>query len=197
MAVSGQYAAAQLAKLDRSPLFRGRHFPLAQEIAAYLGNVTPLMPPTFLRWSRVLGRRVSITTSRGIIVFIDELQGIDCTVQVSYTEFDGLWRIHHATGTVEEYYRAGRGFLFDAVISTMPTVADQYFYNDWWQMYRIEWPLIAGNVFHPILARFVAPFHRFLNEYFDHGNLHFREIRRRNRAIVPPTESDSDFGEEL
>ena len=37
MAFSGQYAAAQLEKLDLSPLFRGHTFSLAREVSGYLG----------------------------------------------------------------------------------------------------------------------------------------------------------------
>ena len=43
MAFDGQYAAAQLWKLDASPLFRGRYFPLSRMLAEHL--MLPMFPP--------------------------------------------------------------------------------------------------------------------------------------------------------
>ena len=56
MAFSGQYAAAQLEKLDRSPLFRGNTFSLVREISDYLGYAPDFAPPSFVRWARAHGR---------------------------------------------------------------------------------------------------------------------------------------------
>ena len=56
MAFSGQYAAAQLEKLDHSPLFRGHTFSLAREISGYLGYAPDFAPPSFVRWARAHGR---------------------------------------------------------------------------------------------------------------------------------------------
>ena len=56
MAFSGQYAAAQLEKLDNSPLFRGRSFSLARKISDFLGYAPHFAPPSFVRWARAHGR---------------------------------------------------------------------------------------------------------------------------------------------
>ena len=56
MAFSGQYAAAQLQKLDHSPLFRGLWFPLSHELSEYLGYAPNFAPPSFVEWARAHGR---------------------------------------------------------------------------------------------------------------------------------------------
>ena len=200
-AFCGQYAAAQLEQLDHSPLFRGHTFPLAKEVSEYLGFVDDLVPPTLLRWSRELGRLACITRTDGIPVMLDELEGIDCVVRVSWPVFgidngSPAWIWEHADGTADEHYRMARTPIIDAMIMAPQTFNDAVFYASWTMEHRNSWPRIANDTIHPVLERLVAVYRRFANRYWGHNDRIWRSIRRRNRAIRPLTESDSDFGME-
>ena len=203
MAFSGQYAAAQLDQLDRSPLFRGYTFPLAAEVSEYLGFVNDLVPPTLLRWSRELGRLACITRTDGIPVMLDELEGFEFAVRVSWPVFgiDPLngspaWIWEEADGTVDEHYRMARAPIIDAKIMAPQTFNDVFFYANWSIEHRNSWPCIANDTVHPVLERLIAVYRRFAVRCWSHNDLIWRAIRRRNRAIRPLTESDSDFGME-
>ena len=201
MAFSGQYAAAQLHKLDNSPLFRGYTFPLAAEVSAYLGNVNALVPPTLLRWSRLLGRLVAVNPVPAIIVLTDELDGLDCEVTGTYTEFDGrVWRYASATCTMDEHHREGHTPIFDVMISTPVTEEDRRFYFRWYEVYGTRWPDSADNVRHPAIMRLVDAFNSVSREYCQRGIMRVAEMHRRNRAILFPeriVESDSESYSEL
>ena len=201
MAFSGQYAAAQLAKLDYSPLFRGYTFPLAAEVSAYLGNVNALVPPTLLRWSRLLGRLVAVNPVPAIIVLTDELDGLDCEVTGTYTEFDGrVWRYASATCTMDEHHREGHTPIFDAMISTPVTEEDRRFYVRWFEVYGTRWPDSADNMWHPTIRRLVDAFHDVSREYMRRGNRRLAEMHRMNRAILfrnVETDSESYSDDEL
>ena len=203
MAFSGKYAAAQLGKLDHSPLFRGYTFPLAAEVSAYLGNVNDLVPPTFLRWSRLLGRLVAVNPVETIIVLTDELEGFDCVVTGSYTVFNGVtWVVESATGTMEEHFRAGRTPIFDVTISIPMTDEDVRFYVRWERAHRNRWPNMVDDTWHPTLRRLINVFHDASWESFQRGNRRMGEIHRRNRTILFPdriaeTDSEIDSDEEL
>ena len=57
MAFSGQYAAAQLHKLDG---LLPCHFPLARTVAEHLGFAPDSVTPSYLAWARAHGRLPSI-----------------------------------------------------------------------------------------------------------------------------------------
>ena len=199
MAFSGQYAAAQLQKLDNSPLFRGYSFPLAAEVSEYLGNVNALVPPTLLRWSRLLGRLVAVNPVREIIVLTDELDGLDCEVTGTYTMFNGTrWVVESATCTMDEHHREGRTPIFDVMISTPVTDEDRRFYIRWFEVYGTRWPDSADDRWHPTIGRLVDAFHNVSREYMQRGNRRLAEMHRRNRAMLfRNVESDSESYSEL
>lgn len=202
MAFSGQYAAAQLEKLDNSPLFRGYTFPLAAEVSDYLGNVTALMPPTLLHWSRVLGRLVATNPVRQIIVLTDELDGLDCEVEGTYTEFvDGRWCYSSQTCTMDEHHREGHTPIYDAMINTPVTDEDYRFYFRWAEVHNARWPYLEGDIRrHPAFDRLAVAFRNVYDEFSQRGVMRRAEINRRNRAISYPeriVESDSESYSEL
>jgi hypothetical protein len=201
MAFSGQYAAAQLHKLDNSSLFRGYTFPLAAEVSAYLGNVNALVPPTLLHWSRQLGRLVAVHPVPAIIVLTDELDGLDCEVMGSYTVFNGTrWIVERATCTMDEHHREGHTPIFDAMINTPATEEDRYFYARWFEVYGNRWPDSTDNMWHPTIRRLVHAFHYTSQEYMLRGNRRFAEMHRMNRTILFPNlvvESGSESDSEL
>ena len=185
MAFSGHYAAAQLGKLDNSPLFRGYTFPLAREVSAYLGCVNDLVPPTYLHWSRLLGRLVSAMPAENIVVLLEELDGADWEASGSYTAVserafvDPVMTIQHATGTVDELYRAGRTPLFNLTIETPMSDEDGRFYSKWSRSYGQMRPLIARRTDHPALARHLAAYRRVEQEHLVRGIRYYREVNRR------------------
>ena len=200
MAFSGQYAAAQLERLDASPLFRGHTFPLAQEVAEHLGFADELVPPSYLRWSRALGRLAGITQADIIPVMMEELEGIQCVVRVSWPEVgvedfgnhpSWIWR--HAEGTTDEHCRQGRAPIIDAMIVTPQTFEDASFYIFWSLKHRNAWPRLADDTIHPALEHLVSKYLCFMGVYRDHSDRIFRMIRSRNRAILPHAESDIDM----
>ena len=64
MAFSGQYAAAQLHRLDG--LLRCL-FPLAKEVAEDLGFAPDAVPPSYLAWARAHGRLPSMQIERHLV----------------------------------------------------------------------------------------------------------------------------------
>ena len=89
MAFSGQYAAAQLHKLDG---LLPRHFALAREVAEYLSHAPDAVPPTYLAWERAHGRLPSMQIWRdqvNVRVYEHELAGYDGIVRARIVRFAG------------------------------------------------------------------------------------------------------------
>ena len=201
MAFCGQHAAAQLEQLDHSPLFRRYTFPLSLEVAGYLGNVTPLMPPAVLHWSRVLGRVASMEVEEVIHVHTDEIDGLDCFVRVLYPMvYNGRWTMGSDGGTPDELFRR-RENMFLAQISTPYTFEDIVFYASWCADNNgVGWPEVRSGDYHPSLMR-LAPQHRMrMHDLAEEVSLYHRINRQRNLVYTESEssgESDSDFDEEL
>ena len=189
MAFSGQYAAAQLEKLDA---LMPRHFPLSYEVASYLGNVTPLMPPTVLRWSRVLGRIAAMEVSDIVLVDLDEVVGVDCTVRLLYpTIVNGRWVSEVARGVPADLYRRFT-HAFCAQIPSPPTFEDMFFYATWAADNGVDWPRVRGGGYHPSLLRLVPQHQEYLREYEEEVTGYIAGNVRRNRTILGIVQSDSD-----
>ena len=89
MAFSGQYAAAQLHKLDG--LLRCQ-FPLAKEVAEYLGFAPDAVPPSYLAWARAHGRLPNMQISRYQVyvpMYEHVLTGYDGMVWANVVRFSG------------------------------------------------------------------------------------------------------------
>ena len=101
MAFCGQYAAAQLHKLHG--LLRCQ-FPLAKEVAEYLGFAPDAVPPSYLAWARARGRLPSMQIY-GYQIYVHmyehELAGYDGMVWARIVRFsDDRLEIRNIQGTL-------------------------------------------------------------------------------------------------
>ena len=106
MAFSGQDAAAQLHKLDG---LLPCQFPLAKEVAEYLGFAPDAVPPSYLAWARAHGRLPSMEIYRYQVyvrVYEHELGGYDGMVWARIVKFhrfsDDRLEIRDIQGTLQE-----------------------------------------------------------------------------------------------
>ena len=150
MAFSGQHAAAQLEKLDHSPLFRGRTFPLAKEIAAYLGYTPDFVPPTYLTFARAHQRIPSrygpgegadhMAYAQALVRDVDNFHAY--TLRANLLRFNGdRLHISNIVGTLN-YMRAIRGSrpLFCFVVELPRSPEDLEFFERWRAVHGVSWP---------------------------------------------------------
>ena len=109
MAFSGQYAAAQLHKLDG--LLRCQ-FPLAKEVAEYLGFAPDAVPRSYLAGARAHGRLPSVQIWRDQVyvrMYEHELTVYDGRVAACVVRFFGdRLGVVDIEGTLEEVQQQGR-----------------------------------------------------------------------------------------
>ena len=160
MAFSGQYAAAQLEKLDRSPLFRGRTFPLAKEIAGYLGYAPDFVPPTYLTFARAHRR---IPSDHGTLDAADHMTHAhvlerDVDNFHAYTLHAIILRVSGAqlgfNGSLETLRMIqGDGQLFCIKVELLRTPEDFEFFGRWRATHGVSWPYIMDydHRHHPVL----------------------------------------------
>ena len=161
MAFSGQYAAAQLAKLHHSPLFRGYTFPLAQELSAWLGYAPDFAPPTYLTFARVHRRIPSVnggdTRAAYAQVLDHDVHNYErYTMHANISRFDDdRIRIDYIIGTLaelRELRRAGDGPCYCFVVELLRSTEDIDFFVQWRAAHGEDWPYTTGSFhLHPVL----------------------------------------------
>ena len=148
MAFSGQYAAARLEKLDHSPLFRGHSFPLAKEIAGYLGYAPDFVPPTYLTFARVYERIPSLNANTRAAYTpvlnrdVDNFRGYHMNANISRFDGDRI-RIDYVIGTLaalREQRREGDSPCYCFVVELLSTPEDFDFFARWRATYGDAWP---------------------------------------------------------
>ena len=155
MAFSGQYAAAQLHKLDG--LLRCQ-FPLAKEVAEYLGFAPDAVPPTYLAWARARGRLPSMQIWRDQVyvrMYEHELVGYDGMVWARVDRFFGdRLEVVNIEGTLEEVQQqAGDSTPYFYSIRIITAPEDREFFARWAALYRRAWPDVGVYSMHPVLHR--------------------------------------------
>ena len=155
MAFSGQYAAAQLYKLDG---LLPCHFPLAREHAEYLGFAPDAVPPTYLACARARGRLPSMQIWRDQVyvrMYEHELAGYDGIVRARIVRFFGdrlvVTDIHGTFQWVQEVADDSTPFAYSIHIDTAPE--DHEFFARWAALYRRAWPDVGFYSMHPVLHR--------------------------------------------
>ena len=154
MAFSGQYAAAQLHKLDG--LLRCQ-FPLAEEIAEYLGFAPDAVPPSYLAWARAHGRLPSMEMYRYQVyvrVYEHELAGHDGMVWARIVKLarfsDDRLEIRDIQGTLQEVQdQAGDSIPYAYSIRIAIVPEDREFFARWVARYRYTWPDASTYSVHP------------------------------------------------
>ena len=161
MAFSGQHAAAQLEKLDNSPLFRGRTFFLSKEVSGYLGYAPDFVPPTYLTFARAHQRmpsRNGIPGPANYAAYAPVLNR-DLDNFHEYTMHANILRFHgdrlrhdYIIGTLANL-RAIRGDsggpLFSFVVELRRSPEDLEFFDQWLAVHGLCWPFTPDNDHHP------------------------------------------------
>ena len=151
MPFDGAYAAAQLWKLDGSPLFKGRYFQLSTMLAEYL--MMPAFPSArFKAWAEQHGRLFD-TALRQVTVLLmpnDAIpQHISGDAQIECKALRNVngapaWINYH--GTVAQY-TSQRETIFGTVVPTNVEIKEpltdeeQAYLGDWFDRYECPWPL--------------------------------------------------------
>ena len=183
MSFSGQYAAAQLEKLDHSPLFRGHTFPLAHELSAWLGYAPDFVPPTYLTFARAHQRIPSMNAGEDRAAYAQVLNRDAHNFEgrimhANITRFDGRrprLRIDYVIGTLaelREQRRVGEGEYYSYVVELLRTPEDAR----WRAAHGEDWPRVqnATNP-HPVLHGASLVYYR----YYEAWN-RVRENERRS-----------------
>ena len=157
MAFSGQYAAAQLEKLDHSPLFSGRTFSLTKEVSGYLGYAPDFVPPTYLTFARAHQRipsRNGVPGPANYAAYAPVLnRDVDSfhayTMHANLVRFNGdRLHIDYIIGTLVNL-RAIRGDsggpLFSFVVELRRSPEDLEFFNRWLAVHGLRWPFTLTN----------------------------------------------------
>ena len=204
MAFDGAYAAAQLWKLDSSPLFRGHYFQLSTMLADYL--MMPAFPSARIQaWIEQYGRIVMPVISHvqlRILPHEEFPQHVDDAIVVCsglrIVDGERRWIDYHGTAA---QYLSQREAIFgtsaptNMLISTQLTDDERQYLNDWDDRYVCPWPLVDGEWrpgFHTRAGagrRMQA--HPQLRELYER----YREFSRRLAAATEtePIEDERDY----
>ena len=185
MAFSGQYAAAQLHKLDG--LLRCQ-FPLAKEVAEYLGFAPDAVPPTYLAWARARGRLPSMQIWRdqvNVRMYEHELAGYDGIVRARIVRFDGdRLEVVDIEGTLEEVQDQAEDSTPHAYIIRIDTgPEDREFLARWAALYGRAWPDVGFYSMHPVLRRANKIFGKVIARWLDRNALQRRIVHHYNRLL--------------
>jgi hypothetical protein len=194
MQFDGAYAAAQLWKLDTSPLFKGCYVQLSAILAEYL--MLPAFPSArFKAWAEQYNRLPTVSMAIRSNVPLDLLPGEelpghmadDSTFRCCALHMvGGVWTWIEYQGTLAQYLSQR-----EAIFGTTPprnvqiadgmTVAEQVYLIDWEERYLTYWPLVNAarrprrglrprappHSVHPRLATLYAQYRTFLPQWAD------------------------------
>ena len=148
-------------------------FPLLRAVKSYL-DISSLMPPTRLRWSRLLGRpmmeTVTVLANHRVgdeigPVYIDEVVNTDAVISYRYLRADGRRDWHTSVRAAD--LRGNRAdFWYVRIIDA--TLQDVRFEFDWRACYGQAWPKVASGAIHPCLARLYERYVTFNEEWCAH-----------------------------
>ena len=183
MAFSGQYAAAQLHKLDG---LLPCHVPLAREVAEYLGFAPDAVPPTYLARARARGRLPSMQMWRHEVyvrMYEHELTGCDGIVAACVVRFFGdRLGVVDMEGTLEEVQeQAGDSTPYAYSIRIVTCPEDREFFARWAALYRRAWPDVGVYSMHPVLHRGNRIFGKAIERWLDRNSLQRKIAHRHNR----------------
>ena len=155
MTFDGQYASAQLWKLDASPLFRGRYFQLSSILAEYL--MLPAFPPARMKgWSEQYGRLSSTVMYPEIDVRL--LAHEDIPRQLSdrtkitcrAMRREGAMKVWiYYEGTVAQYLQQRQAVFGSAAptqleIMEKPNDEELQYLDKWEERYECPCPYVSG-----------------------------------------------------
>ena len=196
MVFSGQYAAAQLQKLDHSPLFRGLWFPLSHELSEYLGYAPNFAPPSFVEWAQAHGRLPSIVKHLPV-GFVDvpmleheferEFAGYEVRANIIVPRgiLDGMLRKVSYTGRFERIRELTTGYvLFGICIELEVGDEDADFYSRWLRVHSVAWPFgLRENRIHPVIQGAVKIFMLHNIAWLTLSHEQTMIMYRRNRSL--------------
>ena len=202
MPFDGAYAAAQLWKLDGSPLFRGRYFPLSTMLADYL--MMPAFPSArFQDWADHYDRLPYVSIKQVCIRLlacedIPRHLSEHATVRCCGWRTDGAMPIYiHFYGDLSTYL-AQREEVFGASEPFMINLSDclldeeNDFLIKWLRRYRCPYPYVYGHWSVPFSftsTGIFAEVHPRLAALYAKDKAHFT---RWDAAIVHPPDEDID-----
>ena len=201
MAFDGQYAAAQLWKLDASPLFKGRYFQLSNMLADYL--MLPAFPSARMKaWAEQYDRMPHATfnyTNTHLLPNEDIPRHLSeqARVRCRGWRVDGEIPIYiYYTASVPKYL-AHREEIFGATapfgvhVDDCTTDEENAFLHKWWARYRCPYPYVCGRWNVPSTSLVVhSEVHPQLTAIKVKMKAHFRLW---DAAIVHPPDDEDDI----
>ena len=195
MAFTAQYAAAQLGKLDNSPLFHGHTFPLSRELLGYLGDARDFAPPSFAEWARTHGRLPTVEADLyegyvNVSMHPDDFENADFGVDMvrahtlrSRGDPDGYLEIESVFARPWNIRELRWGHpLFNISIELRTGYEDMDFCNRWIRDHGIDWPNTSSGV-HPMLAGAVRIYQQHTARVRAHSSYQYEIMRMRNRRL--------------
>jgi hypothetical protein len=184
MAFSGQYAAAQLHKLDG---LLPCHFALAKEVAEYLGFAPDAVPPSHLTCARALGRLPSMQICRYQVfvhMYEHELTG-DGMVWARIVRFSGdRLEIRNIQGTLQEVQdQAGDSVPYSYSVSIDVVPEDREFFARWVARYGRAWPDVDVYSMHPVLRGANKILGEVITRWREQDDLQLTIVHRHNRLL--------------
>ena len=152
MELDGDYAIAQLEKLDYSPLFQGRCIPICSMLAKYL--MPQLLPGRMKTWVEQYGRLPDtfITTEVCFVLLpheafpaeVSDYAEIECA---AVRNEDGVWTVINYSGSMASFRAMrervfGTSVLHSIKITEPLTDEELQQMNAWEERYSMAWPYI-------------------------------------------------------
>ena len=152
MELDGQYAVAQIEKLDWCPLFQGRCIPICRMLAEYL--MPQLLPGRFKVWVEQYGRLPNSFVTKEVCFFllpqeelpvqISDYADLECT---AYRPEDGIWTRINYSGSIASFRALreqvfGTSALYSVKIIEPLTDEETYMMQAWVMRYNMIWPYI-------------------------------------------------------
>ena len=195
MPFTAQYAAAQLGKLDNSPLFHGHTFPLSRELSAYLGYAPDFAPPSFAEWARTHGRIPTddCDVYDGYMMIrmhpsdFDndnfDVDAVDANVLRPRGGPDGYLAIERVLARPWRVRELRWGHtLFNIALEVATNYMDMNFCARWGRAHRSNWPNTSSGV-HPAISGAVRIYQQHAERVRAHSSYQYEIMRMRNRRL--------------
>ena len=204
MALDGQYAAAQLWKLDGSPLVKGRYFQLSTMLAEHL--MLPAFPSARIKDRADQYDRMPHAsfnhTSENLLAHEEIPRHLSERAKVHCCGWrtDGELPVYiYYVGTPSQYLTQreevfGATAPFDIRVEDWLTDEENAFLRKWWKRYRCPYPYVYGpwNVPYSHTATWISPeAHPHLTALYAKMKAHFSLWR--NATVHPPDEDFDDI----
>jgi hypothetical protein len=183
--------AGQLAAAGKEVLFPG----FKEMLMSYL-DITPLMPPERLHYSKLLHRPLMEDADAGedsiAPAYLEELPP-ECEAEVRYRHIDAIYCARGRLAELPLHYRNASTFWV-----CIRSTGDREFATEWKAKCGQPWPHVDGAP-HPALANLRRVYMKFWGAWHDRGDAIMNTYRRGRGmcvTVVEVTNREGDEGED-